>query len=159
MRMTLATIGLLGLAFGVPSQNVQRQPSWTVVLHARDFVLGDALQRVHTHHHWISGFNGGRFEVAVRKSAIPIPAPNCGMDYLILTMPAYYPEDPAQATLEQRRSVYDALMRIQETGREGLKVRFDALWYSKKGRSGPELTTCNIYFTLPLESDASTLQP
>ncbi len=71
----------------------------------------------------------------------------------------YYPENPAQATTADRQAVYDALVKIQRTGAGALKIRFDALWYSRQGPSGPDLTTCNIYFTLPLAKDAAGVLP
>ena len=71
----------------------------------------------------------------------------------------YYPENPAQATTADRQAVYDALVSIKKTGTGSLKVRFDALWYSRQGPTGPELTTCNIYFALPLEKDAARVLP
>ena len=110
-------------------------------------------------HRWVWEFNAGEFEVAVRKTAIPVSAPQCQMEYLILRMPVYYPENPAQATTEERKAVYDALVSIKKAGKGGLKIRFDALWYSRHEPSGPELTTCNIYFSLPLEKDAAIILP
>jgi hypothetical protein len=132
---------------------------WTVVLRPGDFIAGQALQELHTRHRWAWRFDNGRFELAVRKSSIPIPSPKCRMDYLVLAMPLYYPENPAQAPLAERQAVYDALLRVAKTGQGGLAVHFDALWYVEQGSSGPQLTTCNIYFTLPLSKDAATILP
>jgi len=81
------------------------------------------------------------------------------MDYLILTMPHFYIENPAQAPIAERRAVYDALLNIKEANRGSLTVHFDALWYARQGPSGPELTTCNIYFTLPLSKEAAKISP
>jgi hypothetical protein len=81
------------------------------------------------------------------------------MDYLILVMPVYYPENPAQAPIAERRAVYDALLNIKKAGRGSLTVHFNPLWYAQQGPSGPELTTCNIYFTLPLSKDAAKILP
>jgi hypothetical protein len=128
------------------------------MLRSDDFVVGQDLQKLGTVHRWAWRFNGV-FEIAVRKSAIPIPAPKCRSDYLILRMPVYYPENPAQASMSERRAVYDALVSIKKTGKGGLKIRYDALWYWLQVPSGPELTSCNIYFTLPLEKDAAKLLP
>ena len=132
---------------------------WATVLRSEDFVVGSDLQKLNTRHKWAWKFNAGVFEVAVRKTAISVEAPQCRMEYLILTMPMYYPENPAQATTEERQAVYDALVNIRKTGKGGLKIRFDALWYSRQGPSGPELTTCNIYFALPLDKDAAKVLP
>jgi hypothetical protein len=161
--MKILTISL-ALLFAANVANIRAQvsplePSWTVTLRAGDFLIGGALQKLKTRHHWISDFNDGRFELAVKKSAISIPAPDCRMDYLILTMPAYYPESPAQSTLADRRAVYDALVHMQQIARGTIKIKFDPLWYAKKTPSGEELTTCNIYFTLPLPKDAAVITP
>ncbi len=130
--------------------------TWTAVLHADDFLAGEELQKLQTRHRWRWQF-GSEFEVAVRRSAIPVPSPKCRMDYLILVMPTYYPESPKQATTAERRAMYDALIEIRKSGRGSLKIRFDPLWYAEKGTNGAELTTCNIYFTLPLEKDAARI--
>lgn len=73
------------------------------------------------------------------------------MPYLILAMPNYYPENPKQAPLSDRRTVYDTLLAMQETGKGTLRVKAEASYYVRKGASGLELTTCNIYFALPLD--------
>ena len=68
---------------------------WTLALRPSDVVAGASLQKLRTSHHWKWEFDDqGKFEVAVRKSAFPAPAPQCRMDYLILGMPLYYPENP-----------------------------------------------------------------
>jgi hypothetical protein len=48
----------------------------------------------------------------------------------------------------ERRAVYDALLKLKETGQGSLIVHFEGEVH--KGPSGPELTGCNIYFVLPL---------
>lgn len=154
-RNTCVIFVLAVTASGVASATKGR---WTAVLHSNDIVVGQDLEKLSSRHHWAWKFTGG-FEIAVRKSAVPIPAPGCRMDYLILTMPVYYPEDPAQASMPDRQAVYDALVRIKKEGKGSLKIQFDAQSYWKQGPAGPELTTCNIYFTLPLEHDAATIAP
>jgi hypothetical protein len=150
--------GFFALTAAVCTECRAAGPGWTVVLRAGDFVVGPDLQKLSARR-WAWNSDGGQFEVAVRKSAIPVPAPQCRMEYLILKMPAYYPENPAQATPAERQAVYDALMKIRKEGKGALKVRFDALWYSRQGSSGTELTTCNIYFSLPLDRDAAKVLP
>lgn len=147
-------IFVLALAFSSAAFTADHQ--WIALLHPDDFVVGPDLQKLTTRHHWAWKFTGG-FEVAVRKSAIPIPAPDCRMDYLILTMPVYYPESPAQAPMADRQAVYDALIRLKKEGTGALKIRFDAQSFWRAGPAGPELTACNIYFTLPLEGDAAKI--
>ncbi len=134
-------------------------PNWTATVRAQDIVAGQDLQKLGTRHKWAWRFDNGRFEVAVRKSAIPIPAPQCRMDYLVLTMPEYYPENPAKASAAERRAVYDALVNLKKAGAGAIRIRFNALWYWRQGRSGPELTACNIYFSLPLDKDSAKVLP
>ena len=66
-------------------------------------------------------------------------------------------ENPAQAPLAERRVVYDALMSIKKTGKGSLKIHFNALYYWHQEPAGPLLTTCNIFFVLPLEKDAAKI--
>jgi hypothetical protein len=127
-------------------------PVWTMTLHPADVIVGEALAKLKTRHEWQWRFdNDGKFEVALVKSASPVPAPQCRMPYLILAMPLYYPETPKQATLPERRAVYDALLKMQETKQGTLQVQTEPLYYFKYGASGAELTTCNLYFVLPLD--------
>jgi hypothetical protein len=130
---------------------------WTVRLRADDIVVGQQLEKLKSRHHWVWRFNTeivDGFDIAVRKSAIPILATKCRMDYLILTTGAPYSE-PAPVT--ERRAVYDALLKLQETGEGSLTVHFEGEVH--KGPSGPELTGCNIYFVLPLAADAAEISP
>ena len=127
-------------------------PIWTFTLHPSDIIVGEALAKLHTRHDWQWRFdNDGKFEIALVKSASPVPAPQCRMPYLILAMPLYYPETPKQAPLSERRAVYDTLLKMQETKQGTLQVRTEPLYYFKYGASGAELTTCNLYFVLPLD--------
>jgi hypothetical protein len=134
---------------------------WTFSLRPNDIIAGPSLQKLRTRHHWSWEFNEqiGTFEIAVRKTVFPAASPQCRMDYLILSMPSYYPENPKQAPLTERRAVYDALLTMKETKKGILPVHVDALFYARKGPHGPELTTCNIYFVLPLNKDAGKLLP
>ena len=68
------------------------------------------LPKLNTRHHWKWKFEDG-FEVAVRKSAIPIPAPKCRMDYLILTIPSLYPESPQASPAERHDGRGQAVFR------------------------------------------------
>jgi hypothetical protein len=127
-------------------------PVWTLTLRPSDIIVGEALAKLHARHQWQWRFDdNGKFEVALAKSASPVPAPQCRTPYLILAMPLYYPETPKQATLAERRAVYDALLKMQETKQGTLKVQTEPLYYFKYGTSGAELTTCNLYFVLPLD--------
>jgi len=135
--------------------------TWSFILRPGDIVAGPTLQKLPTRRHWSWEFDGrdGTFEIAVRKTAFPAASPQCRMDYLILGMPSYYPENPKQASLPERRAVYDALLAMQETRKGGLPVHVEALAYARNGPLGPELTTCNIYFVLPVAEDAGKLLP
>jgi len=129
---------------------------WSTGIRAEDILAGEELAKLSSRR-WAWQFDNGKFEIAVKKSAIPVPAPGCRMEYVILTMPVYYPENPKQAPMDERRAVYDALLRMKKSSRGSMTVRFDALWYARQGPKGPELTTCNIYFTLPLARDAAKI--
>lgn len=76
------------------------------MLHAKDYVIGDSLKRLQTRRAWVADFDDrlGGFEIAVRKTAVAIPAPQCRMDYLILKIPFYYPETLKQASVAERRT-------------------------------------------------------
>lgn len=127
-------------------------PIWTMTLHPSDMIVGEALTKLQTRHEWQWRFDdNGKFEVALAKSASPVPAPQCRMPYLILTMPLYYPETPKQAPLSERRAVYDALLKMQESKQGTLQIQTEPLYSFKYGTSGAELTTCNLYFVLPLD--------
>jgi hypothetical protein len=160
MRLrTILVLATFVLAAGAHEKTFAADWKWTVVLRNDDIIAGQALQKLNTRRHWAWRFDNGTFEIAVLRSSIPIPSPKCRMDYLILAMPVYYPENPAQAPIAERRAVYDALLNINKAGRGSLTVHFDALWYAEQGPSGAELTTCNIYFTLPLSKDAAKISP
>ena len=147
-------ICLLALSFveHVTSAAAAPSPVWTMTLHPSDIIVGETLAKLHTRHEWQWRFDSdGKFEIALVKSASPAPAPQCRMPYLILGMPLYYPETPKQATLAERRGVYDALLKLQETKQGTVQVRTEPLYYFKYGASGAELTTCNLFFVLPLD--------
>ncbi len=135
------------------------ETAWTITLRPGDFIIGPALKQLHTRHAW-AGLNeqSGLFEVALRKTAAPIPAPKCRMDYLILTIPAYYPETPKQASASERRAVYDALLAMEEHGSGSMTARVEAplaVGLAQKGAKGMELTACNLFFVLPLSVQVS----
>ena len=146
---------LIGISLAIFAANAAaaEEPAWTFVLHASDIIAGPTLEKLRTRHHWRWRFEqDGTFEIALRKATFPAPAPRCRMPYLILAMPSYYPENPKQSPLPERRAVYDALLTMQGTGTGTLRVRTEGSYYVRQGASGPELTTCNVYFVLPLES-------
>ena len=126
--------------------------AWTIELHAKDVVIGPALARLKTRHAWVDRFDErGNFEVAVLKAAVAIPSPQCRMDYLILKIPFYYPENPKQASIGERRSVYDALSALQDGGNGGVSLRVEAPEDLARtvGRR-IELTSCSLFVALPL---------
>jgi len=161
MRLTtmFVTAALILAACGRAKADAASK-EWTVRLHADDIVIGQPLENIKSRHQWLWRFTNnfeGLFDIAIRKSSIPILAPKCRMDYLILTMPEYYPETPKQAPVAERRAVYDALLKLKTTGQGSLTVHFEGEVH--KGPSGPELTGCNISFVLPLAPDAATISP
>jgi hypothetical protein len=151
--MNKSSIGLLTLCLVASAAGpaAAQQQTWTVVLRPSEIIVGEALTKLHTRHQWQWRFDSnGKFEVALAKSASPVPAPECRMPYLILAMPLYYPETPKQAALSERRAVYDELLTMQETQKGSVQVQTEALYYARQRASGAELTTCNLYFVLPL---------
>ncbi len=159
MRKILAVlVPLLAATCGQAAVAPGQDAAWTIVLHPTDFVIGAALGQLHTRHTWPAGFDdqSGAFQVALRKTAVAIPAPQCRMDYLILDIPSYYPENPKQASLSERRAVYDSLVALQASGRGSVTARVEApLGLSRTGPGGVELVACNLYFALPLSVQAS----
>jgi len=152
--MNRRSIGFLivGLFADVTGAAAAPGPVWTMTLHPSEIIVGEALAELKTRHQWQWRFDkDGKFEVALAKSTSPVPAPQCRMPYLILAMPLYYPETPKQAPLADRRAVYDALVKMQETKQGSLQVQTEPLYYFKYGASGAELTTCNLFFVLPLD--------
>jgi hypothetical protein len=107
---------------------------------------------------WEAKFDerSGGFEIALRKKAIAIPAPSCQMDFLILKIPFYYPENPKQASLSERRAVYDALVSFQAAGRGILTARVEAAApLARSGARGAELAACNLMFAFPVSVQVS----
>jgi hypothetical protein len=130
-----------------------KEAAWTIVIHPADFVIGPALKQLHTRHIWVATFDdrSGAFEIALRKTAVAIPAPRCRMDYLILEIPSYYPENPKQASVGERHAIYDDFVELQARGSGSISARVEAPGVlARNGTRGPELAACNLYFALPL---------
>lgn len=160
MRTLLTLVAaLLALAFAPIAAG--EEAAWTIVIHPKDFVIGAALGQLKTRHAWAAGFDEhtGAYEVALRKTTVPIPAPRCRMEYLILIIPSYYPENPKQASVAERRAVYDALVALQTSGGGSITARVEApevVGLSRTASGRRELTACNLYFALPLSVKVST---
>ena len=136
------------------------EPAWTIVLHPKDYVIGDALKPLQTRYRWAAGFDEklGGFEIAVRKTAVAIPAPQCRMDYLILKIPFYYPENPKQASVEERRKIYDAFVALQTSGKGSITAKVEAplvIPIARMVNGRFELTACNLFFAFPLSAQVS----
>jgi hypothetical protein len=137
-----------------------QEPAWTIVLQPKDFVIGDALKRLKSRHTWVAAFDDrlGGFEIAVRKTAVSIPAPQCRRDYLILKIPFYYPENPNQASLAERRKVYDAFVAVQASDRSIVTARVDAplnVALARLANGRFELVACSLFFAFPLSVQVS----
>jgi hypothetical protein len=160
LRKILTAATAMSLLNGTATAvSATERASWTIVLNPTDFVIGDALGQLHTRRRWITGFNeqSGVFEIALLKKAISLPAPRCQMDYLILTIPAYYPESPKQASVRQRRAVYDALVALQAKSKGHATVGVEAPEpLARRGKGGMELLACNMYFAFPLSVQVLT---
>jgi len=136
----------------------EEAPAWTLVLRSGDFVIGPALAKLPARRAWAAKFDEqGGFEIAVRKKAVAIAAPQCRIDWLILKIPFYYPENPKQASVSERRAVYDAFVAQQAAGSSSLAVRVEAPEsLARKGPRGVELTSCSLFFPFPLSVQPST---
>ncbi|HEX5210938.1 MAG TPA: hypothetical protein VFW22_04315 [Pseudolabrys sp.] len=144
-----------------PAAAAGLEPVWTVVLHPKDYVLGNALKRLQTRRAWVAAFDerSGGFEIAVRKTAVVIPAPQCRMDYLILKIPFYYPETPKQASAAERRKIYDAFASLQTSGKGSITTRVEAplnVSLARMANGRFELTACSLFFAFPLSVQRST---
>jgi hypothetical protein len=147
--VVLSSLALSGLEFG-PAAG--QDAAWTIVLHPKDFVVGSALSRLKTRHQWDGRFGAsGSFEVAVLRTAVAIPSPKCRMDYLIVRIPFYYPENPKRASISERRSVYDSLVALQESGNGSVSMRVEAPEdLARTVGHRIELTSCSLFVALPL---------
>jgi hypothetical protein len=158
MQKVFAIIApLLALIHAQAAALAAQDSTWTIALHPSDFVVGPALKQLRTRHAWVADFNdqSGAFQVALRKTAVAIPAPHCRMDYLILEIPFYYPETPKQASTSERRAIYDGLIALQTSGKGSLTTRVEAPGpLARIGPSGIELAACNVYFAWPLSLQA-----
>jgi hypothetical protein len=148
-----AVLALCCLAIG-PAR--AEDPAWTIVLQPKDYLVGASLSGLKTRHRWVAGFDGG-FEVAVSRRAVPIPSPQCRMDYLILTIPVYYPENPNKASKDERRAVFDGLVALKDSGSGSVSMRVEApLGLARARARGQELTSCSLFIALPLSVQFST---
>jgi hypothetical protein len=146
------------LACGPAAASAAEVAAWTVVLRPTDFVIGAALAQLRSRRTWAAGFDehSGAFEIALRKKAVAIPAPRCRMDFLILAIPFYYPETPKQASVSERRAIYDAFVALQAGGSGSLTARVEAPEsLARIGANGIELAACNLYFAFPLSVQVS----
>jgi hypothetical protein len=154
MRKVLGAIAAVSVLSCAPSPvSADDIPAWTITLRPADFVVGAALGQLRTRRPWAAAFDeqSGGFEIALRKKAVAIPAPGCNMDFLILKIPFYYPETPKQASVGERRAIYDAFVAFQAGGRGILTARVEApAPLARTGSHGVELAACNLYFAFPL---------
>jgi hypothetical protein len=159
MRLVpIVFVGMLAVTQAPAAVRAEDASAWTIVLHPADYVIGDALAKLGTRRAWAARFDEreGGFEIALRRRAVAVAAPQCRMDFLILKIPFYYPENPKQASVAERRAVYDALVALQAAGSGSLTVRVEApAEIARKGARGVELTACSLYFALPLSVQAT----
>jgi hypothetical protein len=157
-KMLTALVAMLVLTCAQNATAADETSAWTIVLHPTDFVIGAALGQTHTRHTWPAGFDEqwGAFEIALRKTAVAIPAPQCRMEFLILKIPFYHHDTPKQATVSERRAIYDSFVAFQAGGSGSLAARVEApLGLARRGRSGVELAACNLLFAFPLSVQVS----
>jgi hypothetical protein len=158
MRKTLVTLVAMSvLACAAAPASADEVPAWTIRLHPADFVIGAALAQLRTRRTWAAAVDEqGGFEIALRKKAVAIPAPSCNMDFLILKIPFYYPETPKQASVSERRAIYQAFAAFQAGGKGILTARVEApAPLARTGARGVELAACNLYFAFPLSVEVT----
>jgi hypothetical protein len=159
MRALLAGLLAMSILTGTSATALGEEvAAWTISLRPTDFVIGAALAQLPTRRAWLAGFDehSGSFEIALRKKAVAISAPRCQMDFLILTIPSYYPENPKQASVGERRAIYDAFVAFQAGGSGHLAARVEAPGsLASHGANGAALAACNLYFAFPLSAQAS----
>jgi hypothetical protein len=156
-KMPPALLMLSALAVAASAAAAEEVPAWTITLRPVDFVIGPALAQLHTRRNWaVAVDERGGFDIALRKTAVAIPAPGCKMDFLILQIPFYYPENPKQASASERRAIYDAFVAFQAGGKGVLTARVEApVPFGRPGPRGGELTACNVLFAFPLSVQVS----
>jgi hypothetical protein len=161
LRMRKMLAGLMAISIltcisaAAPAEEVA---AWKIMLRPTDFVIGAGLAQLRSRRTWAPGFDerSGAFEIALRKKAVTIPSPRCRMDFLILTIPSYYPENPKQASVSERRAIYDAFVAFQAGGSGSLTAQVEAPGgLARSGTNGVELVACNLYFAFPLSVQVS----
>jgi hypothetical protein len=159
MRNLLTSLLAMSILTGASATALGEEvAAWTISLRPADFVIGAPLAQLRTRRTWVAGFDehSGGFEIALRKKAVPIAAPGCQMDYLILTIPSSYPENPKQASVNERRAIYDAFVAFQAGGSGRLAARVEApAPLASHGANGVALAACNLYFAFPLSAQVS----
>jgi hypothetical protein len=156
-RGRLAAV-ILSLSFLAIGPAAGEDAAWTIALHSKDFVVGSALSLLKTRHHWVEQFDArGNFEVAVSRTAVAIPSPQCRMNYLIVRIPFYYPENPKQASTRERRAVYDSLVALRDRGKGSVSMRVEApMDLARTVGRRTELTSCSLFVSLPLSVQSSS---
>jgi hypothetical protein len=157
-KILAALVATSILTCGPAAASAGEVAAWTIMLRPTDFVIGAPLAQLHTRRIWVAGFDesSGAFEIAIRKTAVAIQAPRCQMDYLILAIPFYYPENPKKASVTERRAIYDAFVAFQAAGSDNLTAQVEApAGLARTGAKGMELAGCNLYFAFPLSVQVS----
>jgi hypothetical protein len=68
-----------------------------------------------------------------------------------------YPENPKRASLSERRSIYDSLLALQDSGNGSVSMRVEApLGLGRTIGRRTELTSCSLFVALPLSAEFST---
>jgi hypothetical protein len=81
------------------------------------------------------------------------------MDFLILKIPFYYPETPKQASVAERRKIYDAFVAAQASERSVVTARVEAplnVALARMANGRFELVACSLFFAFPLAVQVST---
>ena len=93
---------------------------------------------------------GGQFEVFVRTSAFPVPAPHTDREFLILRMPWTDPDHPkASRFIARKRKLFDAILAMKTRGEGAVDVVVELNPFVNVLKKNPlilELSGRNIFF-------------
>jgi hypothetical protein len=93
----------------------------------------------------------GQFEVFVRRTAFPVPAPHTNREFLILRMPATDPgsHPKGKRLLARKRDLFDAILRMKTENAGRVEVIVELNPFMRVVSHDPlrvELTGRNIFF-------------
>tara|TARA_R110000868_G_scaffold17428_2_gene76574 strand:+ start:831 stop:1337 length:507 start_codon:yes stop_codon:yes gene_type:complete len=85
--------------------------------------------------------NGGQFELIIKQTDFPIPAPQCKSD-IILRMPWVAP----QHDVSEKYQLYLAIVNLADTQQGRVPVAIELNPYVEINKDGIQLQHCNVFF-------------